>query len=176
MRRRQNEPRKQRQQTCSVDSLSTAVRRRSGKQSCRVWLGRAIHWHLEVDITAGELQQNTAKNEAKSGPLSLFRAWACSGKAKSRQHTEGGGAAGMQSVAEYDTTPALGETHRCGGAAAGHGQERGEERATLAFPRIGMLRKSQESPADRRRRRRQQEAGTARRVWLSRKPHWHTNL
>ena len=96
MRRRQNEPHEQRQQTCSVDSLSTAVRRNSGKQACRVWLGRAIHWHLEVDITAGELQQDTAKNEAKSGPLSLFRAWACSGKAKSRQQTVGGGGSRKQ--------------------------------------------------------------------------------
>ena len=38
-----------------------------------------------------ELQQDMAQNEAQSEPLSLCRAWACSGKAKSRQQTEGGG-------------------------------------------------------------------------------------
>ena len=45
------------------------------KQACRVWLSRRPHWHLENDMEeAEELQQDMAKNEAKSGPLSLRRA------------------------------------------------------------------------------------------------------
>ena len=34
--------------------------------------GRTPHWHLEIDMKAEELQQDMAKNEAKSRPLALF--------------------------------------------------------------------------------------------------------
>ena len=52
----------------------------------------------------------------------------------------------------------MGKQHEGGGAAAGYGKDRSEERATLAFLSMKMLRKSQESPADRRKG--QQEAGS----------------
>ena len=40
-----------------------------------MWLSRGPHWHLENDMgEAEELQQDMAKNEVKSGPLSLGRA------------------------------------------------------------------------------------------------------
>ena len=119
-----------------------------------MWLSRGPDWHFESDMKEEDLQKDMAKNETKSRPLSLRRARACSEKQRVASRPKKEEAAGLQSVAEYDTTPALGEKHNGGGAAAGHGQERGEERATLAFPCMGMLRKSPESPADRRRRRR----------------------
>ena len=66
-------------------------RRRSRKQACRVWLSRRPHKHLESDMKEEEeLQKDMAKNEAKSGPLSLCRAGACSGKAKSHHQTDEG--------------------------------------------------------------------------------------
>ena len=42
-------------------------------------------------------------------------------------------------------------------AAGGHGEEQGEEQATLAFPSTSMPRKGQESPADSRKQEEDEE-------------------
>jgi hypothetical protein len=55
------------------------------KQACRVWLSRTPHWHSARSMEKEELQQDIAKNEAKSGPPSPIRAPTCSGKARGHQ-------------------------------------------------------------------------------------------
>jgi hypothetical protein len=62
------------------------------KQACRVWLSRTPHWHSARSMEREELQQDIAKNEAKSGPPSPIRAPTCSGKARGHQQLtrEGG--------------------------------------------------------------------------------------
>ena len=65
-----------------------------------VWLSKGPDWHLESDMKEEELQKDMAKNEAKSRPLSLRRARACSEKQRVASRPKKEEAAGMQSAAE----------------------------------------------------------------------------
>ena len=105
-----------------------------------------------------ELQQDMAKREAKSGPLPLCRAWACSGKPRIASRPKKGEAAGSRHAGcgrvghhtgTWRTTRRrrnCSRTWRRARRRAGHSR----------FAGHGHAQESQGSPADRRRRRQQE--------------------